>query len=66
MKFVLRKASDWKFEKVIEIDTLEDLKKLSQEYQEQIIVDFTSFANTVKNKGGEEIFPLLIYDDYLE
>lgn len=57
MKFSLKKASDWHFEKGIEIKTIEDLKKLSKEYgKEVLIIDFYDFSNK----------RITIYDDFIE
>ena len=51
MKFRLEKASDWGFEKEVEINTLEELMALVEEYGEDLVI----------NKER-----IIIYDDYLE
>ena len=52
MKFKLRKASDWKFGKEIEVNTLAELKAI-EDCDECVIIDFESMVIT-------------IYDDYIE
>ena len=54
MTFELYKASDWSFTENIEINTLEDLKKLAKKYDSKLIVDFRSEPS------------IIIYDDYIE
>ena len=51
----LRKASDWwNFKETIEVNTLEDLRKLSEKYNcSEFIVKF-------------EDNEIMIYDDYME
>ena len=54
MTMKLRKASDWCFEETIEVNTLEDLRKLSEKYDcSDLIVEFEANA-------------IMIYDDYVE
>ena len=41
MKFILKKASDCNFKEEIDINTLEDLKSLSDKYdREELIINF--------------------------
>ena len=62
MKFSLRKASDWDFEEEIEVTTVEDLKKLDEEYGEHgLILRFD--PRTVEDF---EYPTIKIYDDYVE
>lgn len=53
MTMKLRKASDWCFDGTVEVNTLEDLRKLSEKYGAELIVNFEDNAVT-------------IYDDYVE
>lgn len=62
MKFSLHKASDWDFEEEIEVTTVEDLKKLDEEYGEHgLILRFD--WRTVEDF---EYPTIKIYDDYVE
>lgn len=53
MKFTLRFASDWDYEKEIIIHSLEDLEALQTRYGYALVVNFVS----------KEI---MVYDDYIE
>jgi hypothetical protein len=57
MTYILRKASDYNFEKEIDIDTLEQLRYLTDEhnsvYHYEFVINF-------------ERMEIMIYDDYLE
>jgi hypothetical protein len=58
MTYLLRKASDYNFEKEIDIDTLEELRYLWNEetnslYHHEFVVNFARME-------------IMIYDDYLE
>lgn len=59
MKALLRKASDYKYEREIELNELEDLLDLIGEYGYGIVVGYTAEGETLK-------LTLTIYDDYLE
>jgi hypothetical protein len=59
MKVLLKKASDWKFEKIIEIDdSILELKKIYN----NLIIDFDEDYSRAK----EVDFVVTIYDDYVE
>lgn len=70
MKFKLIKASDWEFCKEVEINTLDDLKKIFEESNkeprkfekfnhDQLIIDFEPLENPK--------LPIIeIYDTYVE
>ena len=71
MKAVLTKASNWRFEEIIEINTLEDLIKLKEKYNCPIIFQdnfFYKLSDTMSSSKEKETCPyeLLIYDDYIE
>jgi hypothetical protein len=54
MKFTLCRASTWREKGEVEINTIEDLQKLDEEYGKQsLIIDFDSRD-------------IIIYDDYVE
>ena len=57
MKFLVTKASDLDYEEYVEINTLEELKALSDKYNEELVINFDS------TRGFNQI---TIYDDYLE
>lgn len=59
MKALLRKASDYRYEREIELNELEDLIDLIGEYGCGIVVGYTTEGETLK-------LTLTIYDDYLE
>lgn len=59
MKALLRKASDYRYEREIELNELEDLIDLIGEYGYEIVVGYTVEGETLK-------LTLTIYDDYLE
>lgn len=69
MTFKLRKASDWEFEETVEINTIEDLKRLQDRYRNAdggiwagtLIVDFHSDLS-----GIREVPTITIYDSYIE
>ena len=63
MKVKLRKASDWNFEEVREVETLNDLKALEEEFSSELIVNFLD--NEEKAEEGVDI-DITIYDDYVE
>jgi hypothetical protein len=54
-RFKIDKASDWKYQELRQIDTLEELLALLEEFGHAIVVA----------KFGDEYF-ITIYDDYLE
>ena len=60
MTFEVNKASDWNFEGVIDIRSIEDLKKFSERMgDEDLIIAF-------KRLDGSSIPRITIYDDYVE
>ena len=60
MTFEVNKASDWNFEGVIDIRSIEDLKKFSERMgDEDLIIAF-------KRLDGSSIPRIIIYDDYVE
>ena len=59
MKALLRKASDYRYEREVELNELEDLIDLIGEYGYGIVVGYTTEGETLK-------LTLTIYDDYLE
>lgn len=59
MKALLRKASDYRYEREIELNELEDLMDLIGEYGYEIVVGYITEGETLK-------LTLTIYDDYLE
>lgn len=63
MKVKLRKASDWNFEEVREVETLNDLKALEEEFSSELIINFLD--NEEKAEEGVDI-DITIYDDYVE
>lgn len=70
MTFKLRKASDWEFEETVEINTIEDLKRLQDRYRNAnggiwagtLIVDFYSDLYPGILEGPA----ITIYDSYIE
>lgn len=56
MKIMVKKASDYKFEEIRVINTLEELKQIDND----IIIDFA--AGALYNCDAE----VIIYDDYVE
>lgn len=59
MKALLKKASDYKYKQEIELNELEDLLSLIDEYGYGIVVGYMAEGETLKLR-------LTIYDDYLE
>ena len=65
MKVLLTKASDWDFEKVIEINDIMELKDINTEFV--IDFDFTKLMNDDdKEKYKDCDFEAKIYDNYIE
>lgn len=65
MKILLTKASDWGFEKVIEINDIMELKDIDTEFV--INFDLTRLMNDDdKEKYKDCDFEAKIYDDYIE
>ncbi len=64
MKAIIKKASDYEFESIINIATLEDLKKLQEQYKADIIVSFNDIC--LEEYGYENAVLLTVYDDYIE
>lgn len=63
MKVVIKKASDWNYREVKEINTLEELLKI---YHSLIIDTSKNIINIYKEKDKEIDCVVTIYDDYVE
>ena len=67
MKALLKKASDWNFYKIIEVNTIKDLFKI---YHNLIIENDKETLNIYKNSDYDYDknfeFVITIYDDYVE
>ena len=70
MKILLKKASDWNFEKVIEINDIMELKNFgNKESEGQFVINF-NFAERLTDEDIEKYkecsFEAMIYDNYIE
>jgi hypothetical protein len=63
MKAVIKKASDWDYREVKEINTLEELLKI---YHSLIIDTDKTTINLYKEKDEKIDCVVKIYDDYVE
>lgn len=63
MKAVIKKASDWNYREVKEINTLEELLKI---YHSLIIDTSKNIINIYKEKDKKIDCVVTIYDDYVE
>lgn len=63
MKVVIKKASDWNYREVKEINTLEELLKI---YHSLIIDTDKTIINLYKEKDEKIDCVVKIYDDYVE
>ena len=63
MKAVIKKASDWGYREVKEINTLEELLKI---YNSLIIETSKNIINIYKEKDKNIDCIVTIYDDYVE
>lgn len=63
MKVVIKKASDWDYREVKEINTLEELLKI---YHSLIIETSKNIINIYKEKDKKIDCVVTIYDDYVE
>jgi len=63
MKFFVWRASDWT-ESVVEVNTLEELKKFQKDCGVPLVVNFDYHSLTFPNEGL--INEIIIYDDYIE
>lgn len=63
MKAVIKKASDWNYREVKEINTLEELLKI---YPSLIIDTSKNIINIYKEKDKNIDCVVTIYDDYVE
>lgn len=63
MKVVIKKASDWNYREVKEINTLEELLKI---YHSLIIDTSKNIINIYKERDKEIDCVITIYDDYVE
>lgn len=63
MKAVIKKASDWNYREVKEINTLEELLKI---YHSLIIDTSKNIINIYKEKDKKIDCVVTIYDDYIE
>lgn len=58
MKLFINKVSDRNFSEEVEINSIEDLAALSEQYGEDIIFRMP--------RGRNDRYTLLVYDDYIE
>ena len=72
MTFELKKASDWGYSETVEINTIEDLKALSEKYTEELkhnfmrlILDFGDTGEFPASKYKREP-NITIYDYWVE
>lgn len=63
MKVIIKKASDWDYREVKEINTLEELLKI---YHSLIIDTDKTTINLYKKKDEKIDCVVKIYDDYVE
>ena len=63
MKVKITKASDFKFEEMRKISTLQDLKGIEEEFSSELIVRFADIEE--QQEEGFDI-SIIIYDDYVE
>lgn len=63
MKVIIKKASDWGYREVKEINTLEELLKI---YHSLIIDTDKTIINLYKEKDEKIDCVVKIYDDYVE
>ncbi len=63
MKVIIKKASDWDYREVKEINTLEELLKI---YHSLIIDTDKTIINIYKEKDEKIDCVVKIYDDYIE
>lgn len=63
MKVIIKKASDWDYREVKEINTLEELLKI---YHSLIIDTDKTTINLYKEKDEKIDCVVKIYDDYVE
>ena len=70
MKILLTKASDWDFEKAIEINDIMELKNFgNNESNGQFVIDFNFaefFTDEEKEKYKDCSFGAMIYDYHIE
>ena len=69
MKLVLVKVSDDTFEKDVEINTVEELFELMDEYGGNDLILSKEIMTLVETNQGtvyEEVWGIRIYDDYIE
>ena len=63
MKVIIKKASDWDYRKVKEINTLEELLKIHH----SLIIDSDKTTINIYKEKDEKIDCIVrIYDDYVE
>lgn len=58
MTAIIKLASDWEFKTEKEINSLEDLKAISQYYGKALVIHFD-------NQNADNIH-VMVYDDYIE
>ena len=63
MKVVIKKASDWNYREVKEINTIKELLKI---YHSLIIETDKTIINIYKEKDKKIDCVVTIYDDYVE
>lgn len=68
MKFELSKASDWRFKKLVNIETMDDLKALAKKYYDPEKEMMTKeYADLIIYFDPDLEMPVIqIYDDYVE
>ena len=62
MKVFIYKASDDNFKEEREINSLDDLKSIQDEFRQALVVDF----HNIDYDTMEDIITVTVYDDYLE
>lgn len=67
MMFNVRKASDWKFEEKVTINSLDDLRALSERFSDNaLVIRFDEECYDEETDGFIPMPEITIYDDYLE
>ena len=66
MKAYLRMASDWQFGEDIEVNTLEDLFQIMEDYAETDTDGSKLLHSLIVEKRDNGTLDITIYDDYVE
>lgn len=61
MKFNFHLASEMEMRSPIEVNTIEDLLKIVETYNESIVIGKSFFGNDEEQK-----YTIMVYDDYIE